>query len=189
MCGYDFASEGVACVEFAQCGLGALIKVAHHLGIAWHLLADGDPAGQSYARSVRPFEEWGRAEDHVTLLKETDIEHCFWRYGFADVFRKAAYPPHSSVAVAAQRKASPNAVIRRAIERHSKPSLALGLLDALIDRGPGAVPPPLTNAIEACIRLARTGPARPSAGRCIPAGDGSRHPLRPAAWLSADFCR
>ena len=42
VCGYDFECEGVACVEFAQCGLGALVKVARAFGIEWHLLADGD---------------------------------------------------------------------------------------------------------------------------------------------------
>ncbi len=57
VCGYNFASEGVSCVEFAQCGLDSLIKVAHHLGIEWHLLSDGDSAGQTYARSARRHQE------------------------------------------------------------------------------------------------------------------------------------
>ena len=153
LCGYDFASEAVACVEFAQCGLGALIKVARHLGIAWHLLSDGDRAGQIYARAA------GGVGAHVTLLKEPDMEHCFWKYGFADVFYKAAFPNPST----APGKVTPNAVIKRAIERHSKPNLAIRLLDALIDRGPAAVPPPLRNVIETCIRLARGDAARRAA--------------------------
>ena len=52
VCGYEFESEGVTCVEFAQCGLSALVKVAKHLGIEWHLLADGDAAGLRYAQSA-----------------------------------------------------------------------------------------------------------------------------------------
>ena len=151
VCGHELASEGVACVEFAQCGLGALVKVARHLGIEWHLLADGDHAGQDYARSASRLAGPGGARDRITLLREADIEACFWRYGFADVFRKAAYPstaPHYA-------KIPARSVIQRAIQRNSKPFLAVLLLDAVIDRGPASVPAPLKKAIETCIRLAR----------------------------------
>ena len=153
VCGYGFASEGVACVEFAQCGLGALIKVARHLGIQWHLLADGDRAGQDYARSAGQHAGEGGLRDRVTLLREADIEACFWRHGYADVFRKAAYPTSAEQHANAPAKV----VIQRAIQRHSKPFLAVLLLDAVIDRGPGGVPPPLRKAIETCVRLARQG--------------------------------
>jgi putative ATP-dependent endonuclease of OLD family len=158
VCGYDFATEGVTCVEFAQCGLPSLIKVARHLGIEWHLLADGDPAGQQYARSTRQYVDAGDLQDHITLLQEPDLEHCFWKYGYDDVFRKAAYPRNVSRDSSVQRRSPPKAVIGRAIERHSKPYLAVLLLDAVIDRGPDGVPPPLKRAIETCIRLARRGP-------------------------------
>lgn len=154
-CGYDFASEGVVCVEFAQCGLGSLVKVAQHLGIKWHLLADGDQAGRNYAQSAREFAEGRALESCVTLLQDADIEHCFWRFGYAGTFRRAAYPPNSSVGAASQKHASPKSVIKRAIERHSKPSLAVLLLDAVIDRGPAGVPTPLKTAIETCVGLAR----------------------------------
>ena len=157
VCGYDLASEGVVCVEFAQCGLGSLIKVAQYLGIEWHLLADGDQAGQNYAQSARQFIAPGGFQNRVTLLQDVDMEHCFWRYGYADVLRRVAYPAKSSIDPAAQRNASPKSVIKRAIDRHSKPFLAVLLLDALIGRGPEGVPPPLQGAIETCVRLARAG--------------------------------
>jgi len=159
VCGYDLASEGVACVEFAQCGLAALIKVAQHLGIEWHLLADGDQAGQTYAGSARQHAGTSGLQNRITLLREPDVEHCFWRYGYADVFRRAAYPRNSTVDASAQRRAPARAVIKRAIERHSKPFLAVLLLDEAVDRGPAGVPPPLKNAIETCVRLARSGSA------------------------------
>ena len=159
LCGYDLASEGVACVEFAQCGLAALVKVAQHLGIEWHLLADGDQAGENYAGSARQHAGSGGVQNRITLLREPDVEHSFWRYGYADVFRRAAYPRNSSVDASAQRRAPARAVIKRAIERHSKPFLAVLLLDAAVDRGPAGVPPPLKNAIETCVRLARSGQA------------------------------
>jgi putative ATP-dependent endonuclease of OLD family len=159
VCGYDFAGEGVVCVEFAQCGLHALVKVARRLGIEWHLLADGDAAGRQYATSARRCCEAGREQDRVTLLADVDLEHCFWSHGYQDVFRKAAYPRGCSTVSPPQRSTPAKAVIRRAIDRYSKPYLAVLLLDAVIDRGPGAVPPPLKRVIETCVRLARREPA------------------------------
>jgi hypothetical protein len=66
------------------------------------------------------------------------------------VFQQAAYgaePP--------RRTARPGAVIARAIERRSKPQMAVKLLDAVAARGRNSVPAPLRHAIETCIRLAR----------------------------------
>jgi putative ATP-dependent endonuclease of OLD family len=161
VCGYNFESEGVACVEFAQCGLSALLKVARQLGIEWHLLADGDAAGQQYARSAQEIAGPG-AHDHISLLREADLENCFWRFGYEEVFRKAAYPGATAGNPPSQ-TAGPRVVIRRAIDRRSKPYLAVLLLDAVIDRGPDGIPPVLRRAIETCIRAARSGPSgRPS---------------------------
>jgi putative ATP-dependent endonuclease of OLD family len=155
ICGYDFASEGVACVEFAQCGLSSLLKVARHLGIEWYLLTDGDPAGQQYEEAARRYA--GETGGRITVLREVDVERCFWRCGYEDVFRTAAYPggeggvPH--------RRASARSVIARAIERYSKPYVAALLLDAVADRGVDGVPPQLRQVIEACVRMARQAPA------------------------------
>jgi putative ATP-dependent endonuclease of OLD family len=158
VCGYDFDAEGVVCVEFAQCGLPALIKVAEHLGIAWRLLADGDAAGQQYARSAREAGKSGGA----TVLHDIDMEHCFWRHGYQHVFRKAAYP-NDTTGAAASRRSGSAAAIRRAIERHSKPYLAVLLLDSVMDRGPEGVPPELRNVIESAVRLARRGSVQSAA--------------------------
>ena len=164
VCGYDFDSEGVTCVEFAQCGLGSLIKVARRLGIEWHLLADGDAAGQHYRRTACQVAGAGGVQDRITLLHDVDLEHCFWRNGYEDVFRAAAYPRNSPVDPATRKRAPAKAVIARAIDRHSKPYLAVLLLDALIDRGPDGVPLGLRSAIETCIRLARRGSGQGVAG-------------------------
>ncbi len=167
VCGYDFDMEGVTCVEFAQCGLTALIKVAEHLGIAWHLLADGDAAGQQYARSARELSKAGGHCDRVTLLRDADLEHCFWKHGYQDVFRRAAYPHDSSAAGSPRRSPSAAAVIHRAIERHSKPYMAVLLLDSVIDRGREGVPPELRGVIESAIRLARRGSAHYAAAGVV----------------------
>jgi putative ATP-dependent endonuclease of OLD family len=153
VCGYDFASEGIACVEFAQCGLDAPIKVARHLGIDWHLLADGDAAGQIYVRTALQYAS-GNPKQRITLLQEPDVEHCFWWHGYANIFRKAAYPALPAHEMR-EIKVRAKAVIHRAIERQSKPAMAIRLLDAVSDPGSSGVPAPLRSAIETCVRLAR----------------------------------
>lgn len=75
----------------------------------------------------------------------------------------------SSVDNPAHRSAPAKAVIRRAIERHSKPYVAVLLLDAVIDRGPEGVPPVLRRVIETCIRLAHRGLTR-SGSRVLTCG-------------------
>jgi putative ATP-dependent endonuclease of OLD family len=150
--GQDFAMQGVACVEFAQCGLRPLIKLARELGIEWHVLADGDRAGQHYVETARHFV-WQEPEARrVTALRERDIEHCFYEHGYAPLFRRLANVDDASVPA--------RQVIDRAIHRHSKPMIALELILAASTRAVQGVPAPLAGMIETCLGLARDGPYR-----------------------------
>jgi len=144
--GYDFAVEGVVCVEFAQCGLAPLVKLARELGIEWHVLADGDNAGLSYRQQAQRFVRDGSASRHITVLSGNDIESCFFENGYAAVFQRFAGTGGEQ---------TPRRVIARAIERHSKPQLALELVLAASETDSPGVPAPLNEAIEACIALAR----------------------------------
>jgi putative ATP-dependent endonuclease of OLD family len=163
LCGYDLNLEGVAVVEFAQCGLGPVIKLARELGIEWHVLTDGDRTGRDYADDARRLAQ-GEEDWRVTRLRERDIEHCFWHHGYLEVYLKAAgwqEPPGHDV--------KPGRVIGRAIKRHSKPYLAFEALAAASAEGSPGVPPPLKRTIETCVQLAREAPQRT-------AGDGPRPP-------------
>ena len=88
--GYEFGLEGIACVEFAQCGLDPPIKVARELGIEWHLLADGDMAGQNYANIARSYLKQENSRERLTVLREKDIERCFWQHGYDEVYKRHA---------------------------------------------------------------------------------------------------
>lgn len=90
MCGYDLAAEGIRCVEFAQSGIRPLLRLAIDLGIEWHLLADGDPAGRSFVATGREFLDGRVASERITALDEPDIEHCLFEHGFAAVYCKEA---------------------------------------------------------------------------------------------------
>lgn len=154
--GHDFDIEGIACMEFAQCGLTPLIRMARELGIEWHLLTDGDAAGRSYVTRTRAlYLEGDSDEERITHLSEHDLEHCFHDHGYAEVFQRLAGKtgdpgPH----------VSPSQLIQLATRRHAKPDIALQLMVEAAERGRKGVPPPLARMIETVIKLARTAPER-----------------------------
>jgi putative ATP-dependent endonuclease of OLD family len=154
LCGHDLNLEGIAAVEFAQCGLPPLIKLARELGIEWHVLTDGDRTGRDYAEEARRFA--GGEEDwRITRLREPDVEHCFWHHGYAGVYRQAA-----GLDPTPGRRVSVGRVIGRAIKRHTKPYLAFQVLAAAAADGSPGVPGPLRRTVETCVQLAREAPAR-----------------------------
>jgi len=151
MHGYDFSLEGVAVVEFAQCGLAPLIRLAREWGIQWHVLTDGDQAGSHYADTARSFLDTDQKQRRLTRLRDADIEHCFWRHGYAAMLKQAAGLPAAAPVPARQ-------AINRAIKRLSKPFLAFELLNAVAQAGSAGVPKPLRQVIDTCIELAREAP-------------------------------
>lgn len=154
--GFDLPSEGVRMVEFAQCGVEPLVRLAEGLGIAWHLLADGDEAGRRYVERALELASDGGA-GRITRLEDRDMEHCFYAHGFDDVFLRAAgiVPRRPRSGRATSRGPNPSKVITRAIAERSKPRLALEVLEALAERGPDAVPPVLRSLVESAVKTAR----------------------------------
>jgi putative ATP-dependent endonuclease of OLD family len=150
-CGYNFDLEGVTCVEFAQCGIEPLIKLARDWGIEWTVLVDGDYSGRQYAETARRFLDVSNDQGRrLIVLEEDNIEECFWKHGYKQVFVDAAKlkPPPSQ-------RLTPKRVIKKAIERFSKPYLAFELIQATSAPGSPGVPDPLGRMIETCVRLAR----------------------------------
>ncbi|KGD73532.1 hypothetical protein HA49_09720 [Tatumella morbirosei] len=132
--GLSLTSEGIYVVEFAQAGLRPLLKYARLMGIPWHVLTDGDEAGNKYATVAQSqLSEQQQVRHHLTRLPAKDIEHYFYRQGFADVYREVAgLPPESGVNM--------HRVITRAIQRSSKPSLAIAVSSAVAGRGVQSIP-------------------------------------------------
>ena len=154
--GFDLDVEGIACVEFAQCGIDPLVRVAEELGIEWHLLTDGDEAGAHYAERVRRLSQTVPLDRRLTRLRERDIEHCFWRHGYARVYEGVGGPePGRPARTPRQAATAMRNVIGRAIKRTSKPFLALSVVDAMDDAGSPGVPPILRGMIETVVALAR----------------------------------
>jgi putative ATP-dependent endonuclease of the OLD family len=155
--GYDFRGEGIRCVEFAQSGLRALLRLANDLGIEWHLLTDGDEAGHAYVASAMPHLRGRSVEERVTMLEEPDIEHCLFHHGYADLYRSLAAVPAPGPRGRRMRE-RPGSIIARAIHRLSKPGLALALMEAANRPGAPGVPGQLRSLIETVVRMARPAP-------------------------------
>lgn len=149
-CGYNFESEGIKVIEFAQSGLKPLLRFARQMGIEWHVLVDGDEAGKKYAATVSSMVENNdeMLRHRLTALPAMDIENYLYRHGFEEVYRRAAgTPEHANV--------STRQIIENAVRRSSKPDLAIEVAMAAAGRGGGAVPTVLKQMFSRVAWLAR----------------------------------
>jgi putative ATP-dependent endonuclease of OLD family len=151
--GYDLEAEGVRPIEFAQCGVVPLVKLARDMGIEWHLLSDGDESGEVYARDAGQHLEGAEKSRRITRLGRRDIERCLWYHGFDDVYRKAARSSRGKDERG--RDEPPGRLISKAVRKTSKPYLALAVAEVAAERGPKSVPPVLRRVIETSVSLAR----------------------------------
>ncbi|WHP46170.1 ATP-dependent endonuclease [Mannheimia bovis] len=124
--------EGIKIVEFAQCGLRPLIKYARAMGIEWYVLTDGDDAGKRYAETVKSLDD--DFAQRLTALPQKDIEHFFYKAGLRNVFIRLAN-------WRSQEKYPVSYIIKRAIQKSSKPDLAIALANEMRNRGEHSVPP------------------------------------------------
>lgn len=118
MLGISLQAEGVRLVEYAQCGVAPLIKLAKQLGIEWLLLTDGDEAGYKYARHAVNAGN----EDRVTILPSIDIEHFLYENGFENVYRR-------NTGETSLKGLNENKIIEIALKRNTKPGMALAIVD------------------------------------------------------------
>jgi len=129
MLGISLQAEGVRLVEYAQCGVAPLIKLAKQLGIEWLLLTDGDEAGYKYARHAVNAGN----EDRVTILPSIDIEHFLYENGFENVYRR-------NTGEASLKGLNENKIIEIALKRNTKPGMALAIVDEARLIGKQSVP-------------------------------------------------
>ncbi|MFT6985213.1 MAG: putative ATP-dependent endonuclease of OLD family [Psychromonas sp.] len=152
LCGYSFLVEGVQIIEFAQCGLDPLIKLAQDLHIEWHVLTDGDSAGQKYAQRVADIL-LGKdfLGNRLSVLPALDIEHLFFEHGFAHVYLEAASCTEKDLA-----HLTVNKVIEKAVHKYSKPELGLAIASAVEECGADSIPLILKRLFARLVGLART---------------------------------
>lgn len=133
ICGYNFAAEGVQIIEFAQSGLRSLIKIAKALHIDWHVVSDGDAAGKKYSHTARCLLGTDQERHRLTQLPDKDIEHFLYKNGFESLFRKLANISPDHVIPAKK-------VITKALKKHAKPDVALGIVEYSEQNGVESIP-------------------------------------------------
>ncbi|MCK3657208.1 ATP-dependent endonuclease [Pasteurellaceae bacterium Pebbles2] len=150
----NLAAEGIRIVEFAQSGLKPLIKYAKAMGIEWYVLTDGDEAGRKYADIVRSLvDENDMLNNRLTSLPRRDIEHFFYTEGFEKVFLKLAH--WQDVSPARQNRPM-SKIIQRAIQRTSKPDLAIALSNEIAQQGAQSIPLLFKRLFSKVLNLSRT---------------------------------
>ena len=149
-CNYFFEAEGIKVIEFAQCGLKPLLKYATYMGIEWHTLVDGDEAGKKYAATVKDFalKSNDAERDRLTKLPALDMEHFLYKEGFRNVYHDVAGVPDNE-------KWPTRRVIIKAIQRSSKPDLALMVANNAAQRGVDSIPSILKSMFSRVAWLAR----------------------------------
>lgn len=148
-CGHHFAAEGVKVIEFAQSGLKPLLKFARRMGIAWHVLTDGDDAGNKYAATTRSqLQEGDEESHHLTQLPALDMENFLYKQGFDEVYHQMAHLPLNAPMNARR-------IITQALHHASKPELAIAVAMAAAERGPEAIPTLMRQMFSRVIWLAQ----------------------------------
>lgn len=126
------------------------MRFARQMGIEWHVLVDGDDAGRKYAATVVSQVENHDdiLRDRLTALPALDIETYLYRHGFEEVYRRASgLPEHAPM--------SPRHIIEKAVQRNSKPDLAIEVAMAAATRGVSSVPTELKQMFSRVAWLAR----------------------------------
>ncbi|CZF84198.1 DUF2813 domain-containing protein [Grimontia marina] len=146
--GYDLAAEGVQLIEFAQSGLKPLIKLAIALGIEWHVIADGDMAGQKYAHTARSKLDGEKEKHRLTLLPDRDIEHYLFSHGYEPLFREMAKAEGDT-------HIAPKKIIARALKKYAKPDAALAIIEYTEQHLEDDIPLLLRWVVQRVVSMAR----------------------------------
>jgi putative ATP-dependent endonuclease of OLD family len=150
--------SGVRIVEFAHVGLAPLVKVADLLGIPWHLVCDGDPAGQNYAKATRSALGARVEAQHLTHWAYKTIEVVLCHSGFDSIYENAV--PAATVAQWTKAgkwpaKTAPDYydVLLEAVGKF-KVSCAHEVVSRMDGVDPASLPAPLTEVIKRVLALA-----------------------------------
>ena len=151
--GGSLDQQGVRLVEYANFGLGTLIKLADQFGIAWHVVSDSDPAGTDYngiatsALSGRP------ADAHITMLPQVDMESFLCANGFDQIYIDNVPAQKSQQVTAAPGTAEYWPQVISALPKRLKIPCAIKVAAALQAGGAAAVPALIKSILEKAVLL------------------------------------
>jgi putative ATP-dependent endonuclease of OLD family len=152
--GLDLERAGIRVVEYTNVGAVPLTKLADDLGIWWHLVGDGDQAGQDVARTVRA-RLTGRPEaDHISLLAENNMEVLLCKAGHVDIY--ASHIPQQNRAQVTAPVGTPQYCeqVASSLPKRAKTTCALEVYERLKSTPSPAIPQALTNILTSAKALA-----------------------------------
>jgi putative ATP-dependent endonuclease of the OLD family len=158
--GHDLEARGVRCVEISQIDVTPLVKAANDLGIGWHLLVDGDIAGEEYREKAIDYLGGAEERDLVTILPDSNIEIFLARNGFGDVYlNNISAQEKNKLVQSGQWPAESDrgywGAVIRALPRRKKTSMPLQVVQEMEARGVDAVPDLLGETLKKAIHLAQ----------------------------------
>lgn len=74
--------HGVRVVEFSQASPKLFIKIADRLGIAWHIVADNDKAGEDYLKQAKKLLNSRNEINHISKLSASNMDVLLCISGF-----------------------------------------------------------------------------------------------------------
>ena len=150
----DLERSGVRVVDnYSQSGgPRPLVTLADELGIAWHVVCDGDDSGERHAKSVRDHLNGRDEAAHLTSLPYKNMEHCLCTEGFLDLYEAALAPEQTATVTAAQGSPQRSEQVALAIKKQ-KTAVAAEVAD-LLRAGGRPVPPTLAATLNAAVKLA-----------------------------------
>lgn len=154
--GYDLYADGVSCIEFTKVGVEKFIKLADELGIEWFVLADGDPAGQKYAKSARDQLDGRDEEDHIRTLDQKNMDLFLCVEGFGDVYEASVSDQKKDGVTADQGTDEYWEQVLNAQQKGAKTRNALIVAERIVAEDKTDVPALLQEVIEQTRNLARS---------------------------------
>ncbi len=136
-----------------------LIKFAKALGIQWFMMADGDPAGIDYVNRATNHLATGESlADRARTLAHADIEHEFWRNGYAGFLENMVTDTRKSQIeseAAGDDVKKTKLLIKSAIRQAGgKPAFAQALVNEVRQRGVDSIPLTIRDIIARVVQLA-----------------------------------
>jgi len=136
-----------------------LIKFAKALGIQWFLMVDGDDAGNDYVNRANNHLPTGEnLADRARTLTHADIEHEFWRNGYAGFIENMVTNTRKgqiATEAAGDDVKKTKLLIKAAIKQAGgKPAFAQAMVNEVQQRGVGSIPQTIQDIIARVVQLA-----------------------------------
>jgi putative ATP-dependent endonuclease of the OLD family len=151
----DLDRSGVMVIAYSNAGgPGPFIKIGNDLGIEWHVVADGDRAGEDYSKATTT-HLGGRSEsEHLTRLPTSCIETFLCENGFGSIFEGHIAPQRRPNLTTSPGGANYWEQVIACRDKTPKEDVILEVLEEMGRRGRTSVPRLLHDVINATLLLA-----------------------------------